>query len=265
MCHLSRAVHAVAIAMTFASIPTSSQDLPTLSVSPSKANMLVGEAHTFRAVGQDGRMRHNVRWMISPENAATLTQNGDEATVQAQEVSSSVILTAYAEGDTAEAEIEILPQGPRQIGSVIWSVKEIPGCKDRKIIPAVPSAGRPDIYVQEDCPQGTLVRAITDDGRELWRRLLGSGAALPMGTSAKTELQPSEHLNPHNTSVCDAVSPGMTRQNVGKVLADRNLPVDEKQRVSDQWVLEEEGFRCVISFDANTGTVVKKKKTVVTD
>jgi len=31
------------------------------------------------------------------------------------------------------------------------------------------------------------------------------------------------------------------------------------------WRIEEEGFRCAISFDAASGTVVKKKKTVVTD
>ncbi len=34
---------------------------------------------------------------------------------------------------------------------------------------------------------------------------------------------------------------------------------------SDKWEFEEEGSRCTISFDANTATVVKKKKTVVTD
>ena len=83
------------------------QDAPALSVVPTKATMLVGETHTFRAVGKDGRLRHNVRWGVSPEHAAKLTVDGDEATIQAEEPSSTVVLTAYAEGDSSEASIEI--------------------------------------------------------------------------------------------------------------------------------------------------------------
>src|SRR4030088_3063936 len=75
------------------------QDSPALSVVPSKGTMLVGETHTFRAVGKDGRLRHNVRWNISPEHAAKLTVDNQEATSQAEEPYWSVVLTAYAEGD----------------------------------------------------------------------------------------------------------------------------------------------------------------------
>ena len=37
------------------------QNPESLSISPGKATMLVGETRTFRAVGKDGRIRHNVR------------------------------------------------------------------------------------------------------------------------------------------------------------------------------------------------------------
>jgi hypothetical protein len=57
----------------------------------------------------------------------------------------------------------------------------------------------------------------------------------------------------------------MTRENIAKILADHNLRLDDKQRGANPWMIEEEGFRCAISFDAASGTVVKKKKTVVTD
>jgi hypothetical protein len=45
----------------------------------------------------------------------------------------------------------------------------------------------------------------------------------------------------------------------------RDLRLEEKQRQSDSWALEERGFRCTILFDSSTGAVVKKKKTMVTD
>jgi hypothetical protein len=38
-----------------------------------------------------------------------------------------------------------------------------------------------------------------------------------------------------------------------------------RENIANPWMIEEEGFRCAISFDAARGTVVKKKKTVVTD
>jgi hypothetical protein len=62
------------------------QDPPALLVSPANVTMLIGDTHTFRAVGKDGRMRHPVRWRVSPESAVTLTLHGDEATLQACEI-----------------------------------------------------------------------------------------------------------------------------------------------------------------------------------
>jgi hypothetical protein len=261
---LNRVVCALLLTSSLLAASAFAQDPLPLTVSPGKLAMLVGDTHTFRAVGKDGRMRHNVRWSISPEHAATLTPYGDEAMVQARQISSSILLTAYAEGDSAEATIEIKGGSSLPLGSVIWSVAEMPGCKDKKIIPAVPSAAGPDIYVQEDCPTGMWVRAITADGRELWRRNLGGpGAVIPPEVSAKMES--SEHLNLHAKSVCDAVTSGMSKEEVSRLIASRNLSFEERQQQSDSWALEEEGFRCTISFDGKPAAVVKKKKTIVTD
>jgi hypothetical protein len=132
-------------------------------------------------------------------------------------------------------------------------------------VQAVPSADGPDLYDQEECPQGNVVRALTSDGRELWRRSFGGSGAPIAELNPGGTVKPPQRLDPHNTSACDSVSAGMTRENVAKVLADRNLHLNDKQRSTNQWLLEEEGFRCTISFDASSGTVVKKKKTVVTD
>jgi hypothetical protein len=140
------------------------QDAPALSVVPTKATMLVGETRTFRAVGKDGRLRHNVRWGVSPERAAKLAVAGDEATIQAEEPSSTVVVTASAEGDSSEASIEIRSGSSLPTGTLMWSVSPLPGCKVTKMTQAVPSANGPDIYVEESCPDGAYVRAMTADG-----------------------------------------------------------------------------------------------------
>jgi len=116
------------------------QNSSAFLVVPSKATMLVGETHTFRAVGGDGRMQHNVSWSVSPERAASLTTDGDEATLRADEPSSMVVLSAHAGDYSAQASIEIRSGTSLPMGTVKWSVTELPGCKTTKIMPAVPSA-----------------------------------------------------------------------------------------------------------------------------
>jgi hypothetical protein len=244
---------------------TFAQNSTALLVVPSKATMLVGDTHTFRAVGKDGRIRHDVRWSVSSEHAATLTTDGDEAILQANEPSSSLVLTAYAEGDFSEAILEIRSGTSLPIGTTKWSVTELPGCKTMKITPAVPSAGGPDVYVQESCPDGTYVRSITEDGRELWRRRIGGPlASLPPELNKKEEAQAVGHINLSAHSLCDDVSSGITKDAVSKLAQDRSFRLEEKERESNNWVIEERNFRCTILFD-NAATVVKKKKIIITD
>ena len=241
------------------------QDVPALSVVPTKATMLVGETRTFRAVGKDGRLRHNVRWGVSPEQAAKLTVAGDEATLQAEEPSSTVVLTASAEGDSSEASIEIRSGSSLPTGTMMWSVSPLPGCKSMKMTQAVPTATGPDIYDEESCPDGTYVRALTADGRELWRRKLGGPSApIAQYPEGKEETQPAEHISLSTRSVCDEISSGMTKDGVSKLAQDRNLRLGEKERESNSWVFEEHNVRCAIWF-GETGTVVKNKKIFITD
>jgi hypothetical protein len=170
----SRNLRLILIAALIVASPLA-QEIPSLSVSRARATVLVGDARTFRAVGKDRRLRHNVRWTISPQQVATLTVSGDEATVHAEQEPSTVTVTAYADGDSAEATLEI-HSGPVSNGTVIWSVNPLPGCKVKKMTQAVPSTSGPDIYVEEECLRGNFVRALTSDGRELWRRqITGAG------------------------------------------------------------------------------------------
>ncbi|HKI26577.1 MAG TPA: hypothetical protein VKA07_09640 [Candidatus Sulfotelmatobacter sp.] len=256
----------MALAASVLSARTFAQNTPALTISPGKATMLVGETRTFRAVGRDGRIRHGVRWGISPQQAVTLTLDGDEAVVQAKQASSNVTLTAYADGDSADATVEIRSESTLPVGSQIWSVPPIPGCKSEKLIQAVPSANGPDLYDQEQCPRGTVIRALTADGRELWRRqITGAGGVLANEPVTKPPADTGQHLDLHRSSICDGISPGMTKDEVSKVANGRSLSVGKKQWQGDSWEFEEEGSRCAISFDEKSGAVVKKKKTIIID
>lgn len=255
----------VLVAIGIFAAPAFAQEIPSLSISPAKATMLVGETRTFRAVGKDGRLKHNIRWSISPQNVATLSIHNDEVDVQAEQASSTVILTANAEGDSAEATLE-MRSGTLSNGTIIWSVQQMPGCKEKKMTQAVPSATGPDIYVEEECPQGNFIRALTADGRELWRRqITGRGGALESSAAKPQVVENSgQHLSLQH-SICDGISSGMSKDEVSKLAAGRNLRVGQEERKSDIWNFEEEGSHCAISFDGKTATVLKKKKTIVID
>lgn len=260
------------------------QTLAPLTVSPNKATINAGSTQGFRAVGKDGRIRHNVRWSISPDQA-TLTTQGDEATVTGK-TPGTVTLTANVDGDTAEATVEILGEQKMPVGTILWSVTPLPGCKSVKITQAVPSANGPDLYDQEQCADGQYIRALTSDGREIWRRQFGgtgettpSAAApitkgpyigiLPNGATSAAPRMPAgsagEHIQSHAASICDVISPGMKREEVEKALSAHGISLIGKQRQQDTWLIEEAGSRCSISFDATGSTVFKKKKTIVTD
>ena len=130
---------------------------------------------------------------------------------------------------------------------------------------AVPTANGPDLYVEEACPDGTYVRAMTADGREIWRRRLGDLAAPSRpGHTTKEKAQPAERLNLSAQSLCDDVSSGMTKDAVSKLAQDRNLRLEDKERESDSWMIEEQHFHCKIVFN-ETGTVARKKKIIIAD
>ena len=264
MAWLERFALAILITVSTLSALGSAQEIPALSISPGRVTLLQGETRTFRAVGKDGRIRHNVRWSVSPEHAAKLTTNGDEAVVQAEAESSTLTLTAYAEGDSAQATVDIRSSHTLPAGTLLWTVAPLPGCKSKKMTQAVPSATGPDLYVEEECPQGDFVRALTADGRELWRQqITGTGGVLAREPVTQAPADTGHHLDLRRASVCDGVSSGMSKDEVSKVVNGHNLKVEKKQWQSDNWEFEEEGSRCAISFDGKGGAVVKKKKTMI--
>jgi hypothetical protein len=53
---------------------------------------------------------------------------------------------------------------------------------------------------------------------------------------------------------------GMTKEDTGKVIADRKLRLEEKHVPASTGFLEEEGFSCTILFDATSGTCSKRRR-----
>jgi hypothetical protein len=251
-------------AVTGLSVCVSAQDIPSLSVSPEKATMMVGETRSFRAVGKDGRIRHNVRWSLSPPDAAKLTVSGDEATLQGEHETFGAALVANADGLSAEAAINIR-SGTLPTGTQLWSVAPLPGCKAVQITQAVPSANGPDLYVEDDCPQGRFIRALTSDGREIWRKQI-TGTPVDLSDTPAPQPAGTEHsIDLHPNSVCDQVSTGMTKDEVAKLANIRKLQLGRQEAQGDHWSLEEKGSRCTILFDGKRGVVVKKTKIIVLD
>lgn len=238
------------------------EEVPKLLIVPSKATIVVGESQSFKAVGQDGRPLRNVHWRVSPNYAVQLTSDNQEATLVALQPSSSVILTANADTQSAEATLEIRSDSSLPIGTARWTVQELPGCKTIDITPAVPSAGGPDIYVKETCSDGDWLRAITTEGHELWRRKFGNGIA-PIEQSSRTG-DSIQHLIPGGRSVCDEISAGMKKVNVSELFQKHHLVIGKSETVKAIWSVEEQDMSCQVFFDT-AGAVVRKKKTIVVD
>ena len=57
---------------------------------------------------------------------------------------------------------------------------------------------------------------------------------------------------------------GMSKDETAKAVDAASLHLDDKQRLLIPGS-SRKGFRCAISFDDKTSSVVKKKKTIVTD
>jgi hypothetical protein len=77
--------------------------------------------------------------------------------------------------------------------------------------------------------------------------------------------QPRKHLELDGKLICDAVSTGMSKDATSPLVEERNLHPEERVRHSQTRQIEEVGFRRTILFDGSGSTVVKKKKTIVTE
>jgi hypothetical protein len=221
--------------------------------------MLVGESRRFHAVDGSGHSLRNVDWTVFEPNIVEIT-SGDEVVVTALHAGKAT-LRAHAGDGATEAHIEVVEGNSLPMGTVIWSSGDLPGCKTRKIMPAVPVANGPDIFEESRCADGTYIRAYSADGILMWRRKIDSAHA-PEPTIVQPPTTPSNSFNTRAGSICDSISSGMKQEAVSDLLKARHLgvPADDQET----WVVEEDGAQCKVWFGA-ASDVVKKRKTLTTE
>jgi hypothetical protein len=227
-----------------------------LLVTPSKVNMVVGDAHVFRAVNESGRLQAGVEWFVSPQTAAEV-HAGDELEIVAKQTG-KLTVTARINGHEADAVVTVIEGVRLPEGSTKWELTELPGKKTIKITPAVPSAfGAADIFVEENGAGGRVIRAVADDGRELWRA--GGSEKSPDAAQLATMSPPSQ-LDTKRKTLCDRIATGMSKDEVRATLADGSgVHLNPAELARPQWTLEEAASGCIVDFDAQ-GRVSKKKK-----
>jgi hypothetical protein len=147
-------------------------------IEPDRITTLVGESHDLRLVDELARPIPDAQWSVSIPILARIT-SGPDATLQPL-APGSVTVTAESRGRIAHAEITTLAGSQLPVGTVKWSLKELPGFTTMKIVPAVPSASGVDVFVTEvDGCGRTFVRAVLPEGIELWRKLTAWGTVKP--------------------------------------------------------------------------------------
>lgn len=232
-------------------------------ITPHVATMTVGDSRPFRLVNQDGQKQSDVSWSVSDPKALELSSD-DDMTVEAKEPGEFHL---SARGSWGNDEITItVVEGAMKTGTILWSDPPASGCKAGKMTQAVPSATGPDLYSEEDCPDGHYVTALTANGMQIWRRKIGAVTASTPSATAPIAMAPSGPyagmmINVHSRSVCDFISLGDSQQTIRTLLQQKKLPFSEANHA---WVVEESGSKCTLWFD-DKAAVVKKRMTLVSE
>ncbi len=228
------------------------QDFPALAVTPSQATVLVGESRPFRAVNRNGERVTNVRW---DTNGNAQIEDEDSDALIWFRAPGEYVVHAYGTEGEASATVKVVPGKRLEEGTTKWSVDNLPGCKTSKIAPAVPSAETTnDVFVMQQCPYGTVIRAFTAEGLENWRNGVPPGQNVD--ASHLRDLQPKALMG---TSVCDKLKVGMSKDETAQ-LAESSKSKPPSDRSANVWILEGEKGECKVTFA--DGAITKKQKVI---
>jgi hypothetical protein len=150
----------------------------TLSITPRKQTLVVGEARTLTVASESGVIVDGVSWMTSDPTLAPIFMVEGRPTILA-EAPGNVTVTAMVGGLTAEATLEVQAISSLANGTVRWSVAPASG----SVLQSPIYANRvdddsPDIFSVEANPGGLpTVRALRVDGTELWT---GQSPGIPL-------------------------------------------------------------------------------------
>src|SRR5581483_7287439 len=217
------------------------------------ATVLVGESRTFRAVDRDGRPAPFARWDTSSSNAQ-LYGKGSDVILEFREPGEYSI-HAYSPDGSGSATIHVLNYRALPHGTKKWTVDSFAGCRTVEAVPAIPAPGSTNgVFMNEVCPRGHLIRALTTDGLENWRTWIGEKDVDP------------DHLDAYEPkallakSLCDGVKPDMSRDDVLKLAESAKVDLPGSEKAKDVWTFEEGGGECRVTF--KDGKVARKQKVI---
>jgi hypothetical protein len=233
----------------------------SLQITPSNAQMLVGDTRLFRAVDNSGRPRPDAVWSIDNATLASLADDGSPAVTAV--AGGSVTLTAAVGGVSAQATITILAQTSFDPGTVLWSAPSVSGRPASQLVQGSSSSGGPDLYAITDDGTEAQVQALTTDGQQLWRMYLPplNGNTVPdgLGGFIVTEYNTCDNVNPMRIVNFD----GLTGQWKWEVVGASACTLDTPQfAIGHGGVVavvspgNTSGFPELMRIDGRTGTLL---------
>ncbi len=234
------------------------QQTPALLLTPSTAAVAVGEKRTLRPVDAQGRLRTGVTWSVTPTGPVSYKE-GEEIEISAENPG-SVTIAAQADGQTGTATVTV-SRGPIPEGTARWRLAPLPGNRLVKFTPAQPSSPGPSLYAIERGSGGSVIRALSADGRELWRTAMGGDLdRLPLATPPTKRDGTTEAPKPaKRPSVCNDLAVGMHRDEALARVRSRGL-APSSSRSSNRWEIEQPGVTCVVKFDSVSNKIAGKKQ-----
>ena len=107
-----------------------------------------------------------VRWDAGGSSNVDVEANGAEANFYFN-APGQYVVHAYGAGGSASANVNVIRAFAYAQGAAKWTVESFEGCMTRRPIAAIPAPGSSnDVFMVDDCPRGTVVRALTANGLE---------------------------------------------------------------------------------------------------
>jgi hypothetical protein len=144
----------------------------SLQITPAAVNIVIGGTQQFTAIDNLGIPRPDATWTISNTSIATISTNANGTGIVTGVSAGQAMLTATADGVSAQEQVTILSASSYPVGTAIWSAPPpLPGYSVMQLAQAVPSANGPDLYSISVSGNGTqsIIQALQADGEQLWQ------------------------------------------------------------------------------------------------
>jgi hypothetical protein len=138
-----------------------------------------------------GRPVTGASWSVSDPSVAELSTSG--AIILTGKTIGEITITAFYQSFSAQATATVYAGPELPQGAIRWSGQPAPGYSTISMVQAQPTENMPDIYSVEQGGSGNLiVRALTSDGRQLWRKAVNLSGAPPEGEMAAASATTTE-------------------------------------------------------------------------